>query len=113
MLGEAPARRLEQPGPATRRPERREGAPVDGHGEPWAKHRQRVSRSLWIEVSRAEARPPAPDGKQREIQIDTELRHASEQRGVAREIRIDLGLNHIADGTAAPDAEDPPAPVAG
>src|SRR5919198_2060594 len=118
VLGGQPreaARRVGERGaPPSVEPDGIEGPPVDRDGDPRAQQRQRTRRGGRVEVSGPEARAPAPDRHERDVEgRPGEVRHAGEEAGVPGEVHAPWAARHIAQRVGAQPAAEPPSPVVG
>ena len=71
--------------------------PVDRDRHRRRDHRRRTGRSLGVEMTLTGAGPPAPHGKQRQVDLPAQVAHPRIQIGVAGEVRRPRPAQHVAD----------------
>ena len=85
-----------------------ERAPVDRHRDARPQQRGGPRRALGVHVPRPDARPPAPDREQRDVEIAEKAAHAVEHVGVAEERDAGAALDHVGDRRQVrPDGQAP------
>src|SRR3954468_2498589 len=65
----------------------------------WSKQRQSFRGAQWIQVTRTQARAPAPDGNQRKVHIRDEAGHPVEDVGIPGEVDALGAQDRVTEGS--------------
>src|SRR3954454_19887424 len=66
--------------------DRSQRSPMNRYRNSWSKQRQSFRGAQWIQVTRTQARAPAPDGNQSKVQVRDEAGHPVEDVGIPGEV---------------------------
>src|SRR3954452_20948005 len=66
--------------------DRAQRSPMNRYRNSWSKQRQSLRGAQWVQVTRTQARAPAPDGNQSKVQVRDEAGHPVEDVGIPGEV---------------------------